>query len=704
VRRLVATLGVLVLSTVPAAGSVAARPGPSPSGRMLTYDDHLRAHLSYPAVQQADAFVARQEAKRKRPPPVATCTPGPAYNVGDQRKFWVSQQQLGNMQIDAVLAAKSDHGYVWVQKEFYLPLGQSAPGGGFVRKAEAEKAAADWESIYAVDRRYFGSEPNPFEDPVNLASGLPPGWRDADCDPHVHILNFPIDAPVVNGALSYVAGYFSSEHEYPNGSGEHESPFSNEAEMFFMNSLMLNVGSATYNGVLAHEFFHMIQFSNDYNEETWVNEGMADVAAVVNGFGDVVEGHIDSYEEHPDQHLFDWTSDLGDYGQAFLYFDYFFNHYGAPENPATTDLESYIPMARVLTQTPADGAEGITTTLVARSKKQTRALDAYYRTGDFEKVYADYAVANFVDDPALDAGQYGYANRDVAVAASGGEDSSPPDSTVHPYGADYYDIQGDGSMAATAEDPVAIIPASEGQPAPTGGFFAWSNRADEMLTWLQRPADLSTASSPQLTFEYWHQIEEDWDYAYVRVSRDGGATWDFLNTSACGGRATNPNGNNRAVAETGGITGDSGGWQSCTLDLAQYAGSQVLVRFEYDTDQAVTEPGYVVDDVALTDAGTAIWPTTDFEAGDRGFTFGGDGTKTWLRLRPLADNQALFQVVSIASGTVTRTVLRRSDFTAGANGLELATPVPIAGRSVMVFSGTTPIATQPFGYSYAIQR
>jgi hypothetical protein len=77
----------------------------------------------------------------------------------------------------------------------------------------------------------------------------------------------------------------------------------------------------------------MIQFSNDYNEETWVNEGMADVAAVVNGFGDVVEGHIDSYEEHPDEHLFDWTSDLGDYGQAFLYFDYFFNHYGARRTP-----------------------------------------------------------------------------------------------------------------------------------------------------------------------------------------------------------------------------------------------------------------------------------------------------------------------------------------------------------------------------------
>jgi hypothetical protein len=52
-----------------------------------------------------------------------------------------------------------------------------------VTKAEAEKAAADLESIYVVDRRYFGSEPNPFEDPVNLAPGLPPGWREADCDP-----------------------------------------------------------------------------------------------------------------------------------------------------------------------------------------------------------------------------------------------------------------------------------------------------------------------------------------------------------------------------------------------------------------------------------------------------------------------------------------------------------------------------------------
>ena len=37
----------------------------------------------------------------------------------------------------------------------------------------------------------------------------------------------PIDAPGANGGLGYIAGYYSSEHEYPNGQGEHASPFSN---------------------------------------------------------------------------------------------------------------------------------------------------------------------------------------------------------------------------------------------------------------------------------------------------------------------------------------------------------------------------------------------------------------------------------------------------------------------------------------------
>ena len=138
-----------------------------------------------------------------------------------------------------------------------------------------------------------------------------------------------------------------------------------------------------------------------------------------------------------------------------------------------------------------------------------------------------------------------------------------------------------------------------GKPAENG-YFAWSNRGDELISFLQRRADLTDATAPSLQFKHWYQIEPDWDYAYVRVSRDDGNTWEFLNTSGCGGTATDPNGNNRAIAESGGITGNSGGWVECTLDLTQYAGGPVLIRWEYDTDQAVTEPGWAVDNVSVS--------------------------------------------------------------------------------------------------------
>ena len=702
----------LIAAFVPAASAV---PAETPSTANLTFDDHLTNHLSYPAVEQADRFLARQEQLGTRPSTAtaaaadygkAGCEPTQTYEVGDQRQFWVSANvantPTGTSQITATLAAKSPRGYVWVQNEYYLPAPGTAPEGGFVTQGEAEVAAEKWEKIYDIDRQYFGSEPNPNTPAVNLPPGLPSDWRDADCDVRVHILNFPIDT--VGSSLGYTAGYYSSEHEYPNGDGEHESPYSNEAEMFFMNSAMLDVGDDTYAGVLAHEFFHMIQFSNDYNEATWVNEGMADIAAVVNGFGDIVEGHVSAYEEQPDNHLFDWGSDVSDYGQAFLFFDYLFNHYGAKEVESTDRLESY-GLAKLLTRTTADGPAGITKTIASRSDALKSSLAPYYARGNFTKVFKDYLVANYLDQPALASGQFGYANRDVKVANAGTAATSAEDATVHPYAGEYYELTGGGKLEVTAEDPVALIPAKEGQPKPAGGFFAWSNRGDEMITYLERKADLGGSTAPQLTFRHWYQIEENWDYAYVRVSQDGGNSYEFVNTTECGGRATNENGNNRAVAESGGITGDSGGWQTCSLDLAPYTGGPVLIRFEYDTDQAVTEPGYVVDNVKLTDGEKALWRTTKFEKRPRAWKFGG-GLLRWMRLKPDAKNRPLIQVVNVTGDTsVSRKVLTRKHFHTMDGRLMVNQPVTLKGdKHVVIFTSTTPISTTPFAYGYSQKK
>ena len=60
---------------------------------------------------------------------------------------------------------------------------------------------------------------------------------------------------------------------------------------------------------------------------------------------------------------------------------------------------------------------------------------------------------------------------------------------------------------------------------------------------------------------------------------------------------TNPNGQNFGE----GITGDSGGaWVDLTADLSAYSGQTVTIGFRYWTDVAVANPGFFVDDIAIS--------------------------------------------------------------------------------------------------------
>jgi len=105
-------------------------------------------------------------------------------------------------------------------------------------------------------------------------------------------------------------------------------------------------------------------------------------------------------------------------------------------------------------------------------------------------------------------------------------------------------------------------------------------------------------------------IEMDWDYAYLVASTDSGATWANVATNLS--TTINPNGQNFG----NGITGSSGGWKTLTADLFAYTGD-VILGFRYLTDTAVVEPGFMVDDIAITG-----YPLDDAES-DYGWSFDG---------------------------------------------------------------------------------
>ncbi|MCL6450182.1 MAG: immune inhibitor A [Acetobacteraceae bacterium] len=137
----------------------------------------------------------------------------------------------------------------------------------------------------------------------------------------------------------------------------------------------------------------------------------------------------------------------------------------------------------------------------------------------------------------------------------------------------------------------------------------WSGKGDLLNNTLTRAIDLTGLSSATLNIWAWYDIEEDWDYGYVEVSADG-QSWMTLPSTIT--TNTNPNGNN----DGNGITGRSGGWVNASFDLSPVAGGPAFLRFRYETDVAVSLPGFCVDDISIPEIGYF----DDVEAGNVGWT------------------------------------------------------------------------------------
>ena len=99
-----------------------------------------------------------------------------------------------------------------------------------------------------------------------------------------------------------------------------------------------------------------------------------------------------------------------------------------------------------------------------------------------------------------------------------------------------------------------------------------------------------------LSYQLWYNIEDKWDYAYVQVSSDGGNKWRILEAPHTS--AANPIGNSFGM----GYTGDSGGWLDESVDLTEYAGQEILLRFQYVTDDATNGAGLCLRQISILEA------------------------------------------------------------------------------------------------------
>jgi immune inhibitor A len=520
------------------------------------------------------------------------------------RSFWVIDGATGERrQITARLRVLTEHVAMWVEQDVWHD----------VRRLE-QSAELFGKQIYPRTRAAFGSEWTP---------GI-------DNDPHIHILH-------AIGLGENVLGYTAGIDEYPG----HVYPLSNEAEMITVNVDRVDAGSPVYHAMLARQFQRLIQWHQDRNEERWLKEGLAELAAALNGFGDAWLPQ--AYLEQTDTSLIAWTDSQSQRGASYLLAAYFHQRFG----DAGT---------RILTSEPANGIPGI-----------DAALDKLGTDLVFEDLFADWLAANILDS-ATEGGSSPYANIGIDLdrpAPANVYDDYPIQvaASAQQFGADYIVLRGDTDLRVqfTGQRETPLL-----STVPHSGQYAWwSNRADESLSTLTRAFDLSRVKQATLTYWTWYDLEPHYDYAWVEVSNDGGRQWHTLSTPS--GTDVDPYGNSPAWS----YTGTSGGWIREEVDLSDYAGEDVLVRFSYLTDEAITGEGLLLDDISLPEldhedrvgASTEGWTAQGFLITDGrvpqrylALLIGGEKEKTVERL-PLGEGQLAEWTVPMGSGEARELVL-----------------------------------------------
>ncbi len=186
-----------------------------------------------------------------------------------------------------------------------------------------------------------------------------------------------------------------------------------------------------------------------------------------------------------------------------------------------------------------------------------------------------------------------------------------------------------------------------------------------------------------LSFYTWYDLEEDYDYLYLEVSEDGG-NWEILKTPS--GTAEDPSGNSYGW----GYNGATGRWIQERVDLSEYSGKQVQIRFEYVTDAAVHGEGMVIDDIAIPEIGYF----TDFEEGDDGWL-----GKGWLRMNNVLPQTYNLSLITYGDTIEVIPIQVENDQTAEF-GLNIGDDVD---HVVLVISGTTRFSRQKAAYRIKIQ-
>jgi hypothetical protein len=215
------------------------------------------------------------------------------------------------------------------------------------------------QGIWDLNTSHFGSPPNPLD-------GLD----------RIFLLYYRFDIAA--------DGYFWAFDQFPDGT---DPTFgSNEADVVYLAVDNGDPGGDYMLAVAAHEFEHLIHYARDTNEDSWLDEGFGELAMWLFGNPDT----ISSFNTNPDNNLIAFDGNWADYIQTYLWSLYVYEQFGGQ------------PFIWDVAHSPLNGMASYNAVLTAHSFGI--ATDTVFR---------NWAAANFLDEPTIPAGEFGYTGESL---------------------------------------------------------------------------------------------------------------------------------------------------------------------------------------------------------------------------------------------------------------------------------------------------
>jgi hypothetical protein len=583
-----------------------------------------QAALEKSAVPAAPRALARSAAASLTPP------------VGTQRTYFVLDDYHGAYVPETfTLRTVGSNIEVWVENDLNYPEGDCRNDGNVnvVTDAQTQALADEFDNnILPKESQYFsvapdrdGTHNNPDD------TGAPVGYWSGDGDKTLALISNVRDAnfyaPDTPDGKTYIAGFFSptfneaydrnvmtiDSYDWAQRTGANPQPGTSCQGTLAPRPRL-------YEGTFAHEYQHLLEYYQDGDEGTWLNEGLSDYAQTIVGYVDTTlpatdptaDSHITCFEgwygseSFPycgaENSLTQWedqgsASVLSDYGAAYAFLTYIQNHFG-------TKAISYLHRAKAngldsVQDMLDDMAPGLTSMEVLHDWAATMALDSWVDAGAkglFQSEKRRF-TANQLD-----------ASIDWAWPGSYDSPGAPPNGSDYVLAKDgrpvggktMYTLDFNGTKSY-APDPVEWT--VDTQTRANGNASLYSGQGNELDRSMVFEASVP-AGDPTLQFATRYDIEQAWDFGVVQVSTDGGKTYTSLsneNTTT----DHDPAAEGRIVAQLPGLTGASPRWHQESFDLSAYAGKSVLVAFRYMTDPAsngngvLPQPGWWIDNVRV---------------------------------------------------------------------------------------------------------